>query len=87
MLDKWLTSTSIIESSLSRVEGRTRRVTRWRDGQMALRWAGAAAVETEKGFRKIMGHRELWMLKAALEEGQSPSEESQSAIDEGRVAG
>ncbi len=53
---------------------------------MALRWAGAAALETERNFRKIMGHKGLWMLKAVLDEGQSPSEESQIPVDQGRVA-
>jgi transposase-like protein len=86
MLRKCLTTTNIIESSLSGVEGRTGRVTRWRDGQMALRWAGAAALETEKNFRKIMGHKDLWMLKAALEENWSLSENSQTTLDEGRLA-
>ena len=46
MLRKCLTTTNIIESSLSGVEGRTGRVTRWRSGEMALRWAAAAALET-----------------------------------------
>jgi hypothetical protein len=86
MLRTCLTTTNIIESSLSGVEGRTGRVTRWRSGEMALRWAGAAAMETERNFRKIMGHKGLWMLKAVLDEGQSLSEESQISVDEGRVA-
>ena len=86
MLGKCLTTTNIIESSLSGVENRTGRVTRWRSGEMALRWAGAAALETERNFRKIMGHRELWMLKAVLDEGRSLSEELQIGVDEGRVA-
>jgi transposase-like protein len=86
MLRKCLTTTNIIESSLSGVEGRTGRVTRWRDGGMALRWAGAAALETEKNFRKIMGHRDLWMLKAVLEEDQLLGEKSQIAVDKGRLA-
>jgi hypothetical protein len=34
---------------------------------MVLRWAAAAFLMTEKNFRKIQGHRDLWMLKAALE--------------------
>ena len=86
MLRKCLTTTNIIESSLSGVEGRTGRVTRWRSGEMALRWAGAAALATERNFRKIMGHRDLWMLKAVLDEGRSLSEESQISVDEGRLA-
>jgi transposase-like protein len=86
MLRKCLTTTNIIESSLSGVEGRTGRVTRWRSGEMALRWAAAAALETERNFRKLMGHKELWMLKAALDEGQSLSEKSEISIDNGRLA-
>lgn len=46
---------------------RTRRVCRWRDGKMVLRWA-AALLMTEQRFRKIMGYRDLWMLKAALDQ-------------------
>jgi hypothetical protein len=75
-LRKCLATTNVIESSLSGVAGRTRRVTHWQDGEMALRWAAAGALETEKGFRKIMGHRDLWMLKAALDEGQSLNDQS-----------
>ena len=86
MLRKCLTTTNIIESSLSGVQGRTGRVTRWRDGGMVLRWAAAAALETEKRFRKLMGHRDLWMLKAVLDEDRSLGEKSQLPVDEGRLA-
>ena len=86
MLRKCLATTNVIESSLSGVQGRSGRVTRWRDGEMALRWAAAAALETEKSFRKIMGHRDLWMLKAALDEDHSATKEAQPAIDEARLA-
>jgi transposase-like protein len=44
----------------------TRRVTNWKNGSMALRWAAAAFVETEKHYRRILGYRELWMLRAQL---------------------
>ena len=53
---------------------------------MALRWAAAAALETEQHFRKIMGYRDLWMLKAVLDEGQSAEKESLVPIDKDRVA-
>ncbi len=52
----------------SGVRLRTRRICRWRDGRMVLRWAAAAFLITEKSFRKIQGYRDLWMLKAALDE-------------------
>ncbi len=33
---------------------------------MTLRWCAAALLEHEKRFRKVMGYKDLWMLKAAL---------------------
>ena len=86
MLRTCLTTTNIIESSLSGVENRTGRVTRWRSGEMALRWAAAAALETERNFRTIMGYKGLWMLKAVLDEDRFLSDESQNPVDNGRVA-
>jgi transposase-like protein len=86
MLRKCLATTNVIESSLSGVEGRTGRVTNWREGGMALRWAAAAALETERNFRKIIGHEDLWMLTAVLDEGRLLSDESHNPVDNGRVA-
>jgi transposase-like protein len=85
-LRKGLATTNLIESSLSGVEGRTHRVTHWRNGEMALRWAAAATLETERHFRKLLGYRNLWMLKAALDEGQLASKESLNPLAEDRVA-
>jgi transposase-like protein len=85
-LRKCLGTTNIVESSLSGVEGRTGRVTRWRSGEMALRWAAAAVLETEKNFRKIIGYEDLWMLKAALDEDQLHAHKPTSILDEERLA-
>jgi putative transposase len=65
-LARCLVSTNVIESPHSGVRLRTRRVCRWQDGKMVLRWAAAALLVTEKNFRRIMGYNDLWMLKAAL---------------------
>ncbi len=70
-LCRCLCSTNLIESPHSGVRLRTRRICRWRDGRMALRWAAAAFLITEKSFRKIQGYRDLWMLKAVLDETQT----------------
>jgi len=67
-LSRCLVSTNVIESPHSGVRLRTRKVCRWRDGKMVLRWAAAALLLTERNFRRIMGYRDLWMLQAALEE-------------------
>lgn len=65
-LCRCLATTNVIESTFAGVEHRSGRVTRWRSGEMALRWAAAAGLHTARGFRKIMGYRDLWMLEAAL---------------------
>lgn len=65
-LMRCLTSTKIIETPHGGVGLRTRRLCRWRDGRMVLRWAAAAFLITEKSFRKIHGYQDLWMLKAVL---------------------
>ncbi len=61
-----LASTNLIESPHSGVRMRTRRVSRWKDSQMVLRWAASAFLEMEKNFRRIQGYQDLWMLKAKL---------------------
>ena len=70
-LSRCLVTTNLIESPHSGVRLRTRRVCRWRDGKMVLRWAASALLMTEQHFRRIMGYRDLWMLKAALGRNQS----------------
>ncbi|MBM3473401.1 MAG: IS256 family transposase, partial [Armatimonadetes bacterium] len=67
-LRRCLATTNIVESPTSGVRLRTRRVTHWQNGEMVLRWAAAALLETENSFRKIMGYKDLWMLKAVLDE-------------------
>lgn len=66
-LRRCLGTTNIIESPHSGVRIRTRRVSRWKSGTMVLRWAASAFLATEKNFRKIQGYRDLWILKARLE--------------------
>src|SRR5262249_40381269 len=64
-LHRCLATTNLIESSQSGVRMRTRRVCRWR-ASMPARWVAAAFLATEKSFRRIMGYRDLWALKAIL---------------------
>jgi putative transposase len=67
-LRRCLASTNIIESPNAGIRQKTGRVTRWRDGQMVLRWTAAALVTLEKRMRRIMGHQQLWILEAKLQE-------------------
>jgi len=70
-LRRCLATTNLIESPQAGVRQRTRRVTRWKDGAMALRWAATAFVATEKRFRRIMGYKQLWILKSYLDRPQT----------------
>lgn len=70
-LRRSLGSTNAIESPYSGVRSKTGRVTRWRDGQMALRWTASALLSIEKRMRRIMGYQQLWMLEAALKESET----------------
>jgi transposase-like protein len=65
-LYKCLGTTNVIESPQSGVQKRTHNVTRWRDASMVERWAASAWLLTEKHFRKVVGHRDLWALAVAL---------------------
>ena len=65
-LHNCLATTNLIESPHSGVRKRTRNVCRWRDADMAERWAASAWLLTEKHFRRIDGHQELWTLAALL---------------------
>jgi putative transposase len=65
-LHRCLGTTNVIESPQSGVRMRTRRVCRWRDATMLLRWVAASFLATEKNFHRIMGWKDLWQLKAIL---------------------
>jgi len=66
-LMRCLATTNVIESTHGGVRQRIGRVKNWQDGSMALRWASAAFEATAKHFNRIMGHQQLWMLKAHLD--------------------
>lgn len=68
-LHRCLATSNVVDNPHSGVRSRTRRVCRWRVG-MPARWSAAAFLEGEKKFRKIMGYRELWALKAILDGSQ-----------------
>jgi len=42
-----------------------RRVARYRDAHMALRWMAVGFLQTEKSFRRIRGHRDLWGVRCS----------------------
>lgn len=69
-----LVTTNVIESAHSGARLRARRVCHWQNGKMVLRWA-LAPLMAGQNFRKLMGYRDLWMLKAALNQIQVASQQ------------
>ena len=66
-LRRCLGSTNLIDSTHSGVRQKTNRVTNWQSGSMVLRWAATAFMATEQRYRRILGYRQLWILKAHLD--------------------
>jgi transposase-like protein len=66
-LARTLRSTNAVESMISIARDHSRNVTRWRDGQMALRWCAAGMLAASKQFRRVNGHMHLPALRASLE--------------------
>ncbi len=65
-LMRCLATTNIVENPNGTLRRITRRVSRWRNRDMIERWAALAYLEAERRFRKIQGHRDLWILAQAL---------------------
>jgi putative transposase len=78
-LHRCLATTNLIESPQSGVRMRTRRVCRWRDAAMVLRWVAGSFLATEKNFRRIMGWKDLWQLKAILGREEKPATKQEVA--------
>jgi transposase-like protein len=76
-LYKCLGTTNVIESPQSGVQKRTHNVTRWRGADMVERWVASAWLLTEKHFRKVIGHRDLWALAVVLGRERKPNASSE----------
>ena len=61
-------NTNIIESCFSLADDLCHNVKRWRDANMAWRWAGTVLLEVEKRFHRIKGYRDLPLLIEKLQE-------------------
>jgi putative transposase len=66
-LMRCVSTTNIIESAHWGARQRVGRVRNWESESMALRWSSCAFEAASKQFRKVMGHQQLWMLKAHLD--------------------
>ena len=74
-LAKTLTTSNPVESMISIARATNRNVTRWRDGQMVLRWTAAGMLNAERSFRRIKGYKQMPQLVAALQRHAHPDTE------------
>ena len=66
-LRRSLACTNIIENVMGTVRRVCRNVKHWRSPSMAIRWTAAAMMEAKKGFRRLKAHKQLPVLRAALD--------------------
>jgi putative transposase len=66
-LRKSLATTNPIESLNSGIKNITRRVKRWKNSDMVIRWVCSAIIESERNFRKINGHIHIDALLKNIE--------------------
>lgn len=81
-LIRCLSSTNVIENPNGRFRALSRNVTHWQGGEMILRWAAVCYLEAEKGWRKVHGYHDMWIVRQAL--GWSTQDKcisSQTAVD------
>src|SRR5215207_1048297 len=74
-LARTLTTSNPVESMISIARATNRNVTRWRDGQMVLRWTAAGMLNAERSFRRIKGYKQMPQLVAALKRHVHPHTE------------
>ena len=67
-LSRLFSSTNITESCFSPADDLCGNVKRWRDANMAWRWAGTVLLEVENRFHRIKGYRDLPILVEKLKE-------------------
>ena len=79
-LRRSLGCTNAIESLMAVVRQVCCNGKRWRDARMALRWTATAILEAEKGFRRLKAHKQLPILRTALQRHQQTLFGDQSVV-------
>lgn len=67
LLRQTLSNTNAIESANSTCAGIIRRMSNFKNAEVAPRQAAAGFMEAERSFRRIRGYREIPILQSALE--------------------
>lgn len=65
-LERTLSTTNAIENLIGSARDLSRRVKRWRNARMIVRWIATACIEAERRFHRVRDHKGLTRLVAAL---------------------
>ncbi len=83
-LTRTFSTTNPVEHLNERIRTTARRVKRWDNGTMVLRWVLVGVLEAARGFRRLKGHTDMHLLVAQLKQlGQGAT---QPAVDAQRSA-
>lgn len=78
-LTRSFSTTNPIENLNGSLRAVARRVKRWRNGEMILRWAAVGVLEAARGFRRLKGHRDMSKLLAVLDDERHVDAEDKAA--------
>jgi transposase-like protein len=67
-LTRSFSTTNPVENLNGRIRTTARRVKRWDDGTMVLRWVLVGVLEAERGFRRLKGHQDMKTFVARLKQ-------------------
>ena len=65
-MTRTLSTTNAIENVIGTARAVTRRIRRWIDGRMVVRWIAVALIEAEKNFHRVRDASEIERLVAQL---------------------
>ena len=83
-LTRTLATTNPVENLNDRIRTTARRVKRWDDGTMILRWVLVGVLEAERGFRRLKGYKDMPSLVARLKQHEHAL--AQTAVDPHKIA-
>lgn len=85
-LTRSFSTTNPVENLNGRIRTTARRVKRWDDGTMILRWVLVGVLEAARGFRRLKGHKDIKALVARLKQHAEAGAAQPAAVDAKRSA-
>jgi transposase-like protein len=78
-LERTLSTTNAIENLIGSGRELSRRVKRWKDGKMIVRWYATACIDAERRFHRVRDHKGLAKLVVALRGDAHEADDARAA--------